>query len=1133
MLHLDSISIHNFKSFRHANITLLKGFNCVLGPNGSGKSNICDSILFALGESSLKRLRVSRSDQLIHGSAKVRNDGARKAYVKLVFGGDKNLEVTRTIKSNGKIGYRIDGKRARRQDVIDALRSYRCAADATNVIAQGEISQMQSLTPKERRELIDVASGIRDFEEKRDISIKELEKVEARVREAQIELGLKQGFLKELEKQKSDAEAYTTQKEYIERGNYTILKAKEQEISALYDSAAAEIKGAESKAAKINETMLKLESSIQKLSSERAAYSRELNEKSVEVGSTNKKLEEIEKERAVKEQESRSIREHIQERESVVESSIRELDELNLKTRTGAEQEEAIRESARLKEAETGSNRFDELVGSDTSGVLDLYAENQKKIDALQSRESALSSRSVKASIGAESMEKEARDLQAAASRSAENLDALAKKRGALSKELETVGKNKSSIKGSIDLLLAGIAGERKKLEATDSKMLEIKSQLAMSGSSMEGRIEAELKRALPTGFYGAAHTLCTYDERYDAAVSASASGRLNYFIVESKDVAEKAISVLKSRQLGRASFIPLDFIAVQGEKPANGDLLISHIKFDKKYERAFAYVFSNTCMVNSISEVNRQQLGRNRFVTYDGELVEPSGVISGGGQRNRTSASSLQSRLRALEQEKSETWKRAGELETQLESAKKEYSEQVSKELNLAYETKRIEELATDAARSAKEAESMNSSLSMAIKSLKAEAKATEEELSRITKEIQSLKAQKEAMLKKSMGSSKPKEHRASEVSKYKSAMKEAEALKVQLASTIKENEMLKRRIKEIESAISTLKGQITGDRQRLAIIDGAMIELSNAKSELQDEIKAHGTKYGTLMSKMVALEGSINKASMEKGRATAELNRAEKELFESNTKRAQLQTRLSDIKAELSSMQKVEPIVGEQIPDIETKIVKAKVQLEALGLVNLKAPEAYAEKKEEVAKAEEKMSILASEKESILNMIKEIESKKLSVFKETFNQVNENFKRLHSYVFGTGAYLNLDNQKDPLNSGLHIALADGYNKNIMIEQHSGGEKTLMVLMLIFSIQMRNPLSFYIFDEIDVSLDKENIKKLSRLVAELSKTSQMIVVSHNDTMITAADSAIGVVRSGGNSSAIGLKIEGRAKIGA
>ena len=104
---------------------------------------------------------------------------------------------------------------------------------------------------------------------------------------------------------------------------------------------------------------------------------------------------------------------------------------------------------------------------------------------------------------------------------------------------------------------------------------------------------------------------------------------------------------------------------------------------------------------------------------------------------------------------------------------------------------------------------------------------------------------------------------------------------------------------------------------------------------------------------------------------------------------------------------------------------------------------------------------------------------------------------------------------------------IQEGSNKNMLVEQFSGGEKTLLVLMLLFSIQMRTPQSFYMFDEIDVSLDKENAKKLSRLLGELSKSSQLIVVSHNDTMITAADTAIGVVRRAGESAVVGLQMSG------
>ncbi len=119
----------------------------------------------------------------------------------------------------------------------------------------------------------------------------------------------------------------------------------------------------------------------------------------------------------------------------------------------------------------------------------------------------------------------------------------------------------------------------------------------------------------------------------------------------------------------------------------------------------------------------------------------------------------------------------------------------------------------------------------------------------------------------------------------------------------------------------------------------------------------------------------------------------------------------------------------------------------------------------------------------------------------------------------------MQLDNLKEPLDAGLNILVEGGRNKNMHVDQFSGGEKALLVLILLFSIQMRKPQSFYLFDEIDAALDKENAKKLSKLLGELSKSSQLIVVSHNDTMITSADTAIGVVRRAGESAVVGLQM--------
>ena len=90
-----------------------------------------------------------------------------------------------------------------------------------------------------------------------------------------------------------------------------------------------------------------------------------------------------------------------------------------------------------------------------------------------------------------------------------------------------------------------------------------------------------------------------------------------------------------------------------------------------------------------------------------------------------------------------------------------------------------------------------------------------------------------------------------------------------------------------------------------------------------------------------------------------------------------------------------------------------------------------------------------------------------------------------------------------------------------------SGGQKSFILIVMLFAIQMRNRMSFYIFDEIDSALDKENSKKLSKLIKEISSNSQFIVVSHNDTLISAADTAIGFSMQNDESKAVGIQLVG------
>ncbi|MCL5430887.1 MAG: AAA family ATPase, partial [Candidatus Marsarchaeota archaeon] len=203
MLYIDRIVLHNFKSFRHASIAFRKNFNCIVGPNGSGKSNVCDSLLFALGESSLRRLRIVSPTQLLNEDVKKgKNEEMRRAYVKVIMGGDANVEIIRYAREDRKMGYRLNGKHTTKQDVVEFLRGHGGDVNETNTIAQGEIVRILNMNSKERREIIDVAAGINEFDKKKEAAERELERVEERLGEAHGMLNERKGFLKELKKEK-------------------------------------------------------------------------------------------------------------------------------------------------------------------------------------------------------------------------------------------------------------------------------------------------------------------------------------------------------------------------------------------------------------------------------------------------------------------------------------------------------------------------------------------------------------------------------------------------------------------------------------------------------------------------------------------------------------------------------------------------------------------------------------------------------------------------------------------------------------------------------------------------------------------------------------------------------------------
>ena len=231
MVRLEKIVLQGFKSFkRPASMVFPSNFAVITGPNGCGKSNLADSIAFVLSKTPTKHLRAKKASDLIFhgGKSKKPSDYAK---VNLVFSNEKKIlpfeekevRVGRRLNKTGVSSYKLNGRITTRQQILDIFAQARLDPGGQNMIRQGDVTKVVKMNPVERRGIIDEISGIREYDEKRNQALKQLEKVEEKVREAEIILEQKEEIIEKLRKDRDAALEYQKLTNELELVRSTIV----------------------------------------------------------------------------------------------------------------------------------------------------------------------------------------------------------------------------------------------------------------------------------------------------------------------------------------------------------------------------------------------------------------------------------------------------------------------------------------------------------------------------------------------------------------------------------------------------------------------------------------------------------------------------------------------------------------------------------------------------------------------------------------------------------------------------------------------------------------------------------------------------------------------------------------------
>ncbi|MBU0460006.1 MAG: chromosome segregation protein SMC [Nanoarchaeota archaeon] len=1162
MTKINRITIHGFKSFAHkTHVPLDDSYNCILGPNGSGKSNIGDAICFVLGRLSAKSMRAEKAANLIFNGGKKKQPSS-SAYVEIAFDNaskvfpveGKEVIINRTIKKTGSSIYKINGKKHTRTEILDLLGLAKINPEGYNIILQGDIMKFVDMPAVERRKVVEEISDVAVYEEKKHKAILELNKVEDQLNNAEIILKERKVYLRELKKDRDQALKFKELKDSMNSNKATYLHlqiTEKEKVKAKYD-------------AEINQQQVKVDSSESKI----VQLKQKLEEDKENIAQINKKIEQKgEKEQLKVHREIEDLKVSLAEnktRVSTLKDEInkiaqrkdqfaQELKEIENKSSSSLQENkqrslEIKRNQSQLKELEQQIAQFKKKHKIETSQELDQEIESKDKLIE-QKQEEVQKIRQEQQNLLREK-DKLEYQLQTLDERM-EKVKSVSKENQEQIKQLQQLKTNFKSATLRLNQCLdqdssfaSQLANARKNLSETQEEQakLNARTRSIQEGFSGNQAVQAIIKNKKKfTGVKGTVAELGQVKKKFSLALERAAGGKMQNIIVDSDKTAADCINYLKSNKLGSAAFIPLNKIkyrdiSSEDQKllKLNGveDFALNLVSYQPQYKKAFGYVFGNSLVVEDINVARKVGVGRIKMATLDGNTVESSGVMRGGffskGSIGFKEKDSLD-KLDKLEHE-------IGQLEGVLHNVaakrganEEEISTLRNHKAELEAEMIKLEKTLHLDTGDLEATQSLKKELQTNLKQVDTCLEQIKKNVFNINRELAEIKSKKQILRTQVNELRNPR--LLAQLSAYEESKQQTREELLKLEANLKnsQSQVDQLFLPEKEKILAILKQHQKEEKQFKTEIDTLTSAVRKKDKELlqkEEDSKAFYSKYKELFNQREKFSQEVSKAENQIEQFRDKSRGSEREINLVSLKNAEVKARLAGLNEEYAKYKDAPLLKNKTIEELHKEISKYEVMLGQMSAVNMKALEVYEQVETEFNKLMDKKDSLEKEKIDVHTLMNEIETKKKDHFMKTFNSANEYFQKIFSSLFKKGkAYLQLNNPQNPFEDGVSIKVKITGKRFMDIKSLSGGEKTLTALSFIFAIQEYQPASFYILDEIDAALDKHNSETLAKLIRNYTGNAQYILISHNDALISEADTLFGVSMHEGVSKVTSLKI--------
>ncbi len=1161
-MYLKNLELVGFKSFpEKSQFIFNKGITSIVGPNGCGKSNLLDALRWVLGEQKTSLLRGSKMEEVIFaGTRTIKPLGMAEVSLNIDNKDGRlpspygELTVSRRLYRSGESEYLINKAPCRLKDITDLFADSGVGAHAYAIIQQEMVDSILSDKNEERRFLFEEAAGITRYKHRKKAAERKLEATEQDLLRLQDILSEVNTRVRSLKRQVNKAERYKEVSEELK--NWDLFNARSR-----FDDLTAQRK----------ELALKSKS----LADQKIAIEAQLDGKFADMESSRTILGEIDGELSDIGAKVYDLSERAHEMETSISVNREKKENLTNSAEHNRDEIDALGKRAEvIKEEKAKSEQEVIEIGTEITGAsTELYeAINSQKV----SDEEFLRFRSVTENENAKlfdiegrlssgrtdsaNIEEQLSDLLTETEQQNSRKDNLIEEKTKRHEEITSIQNKIESARQDVESSERTLNDKEQALEDTQTHLEKLRDNLTEISSSYEATLARKnLLSEMIEHYEGyGSGVVAIFDiasrwvditgtvadfvrptDGFQTAIDAALGETAQYIICSEGDTARDAVGYLREQKAGRATFLILEKLADDINRPQLPDIsgilgwADAFVECEDRYSRVPLTLLGRTviCENNVAAREVMEQLPEGyRAVSTGGELYSRNGVLTGGASEDisligrKKEIESLDEKLNDLDNRNRQTKDKQAQLilsigelrqaivatKDKLERDKTTHNDLTSRlkeeqfkinaadevitsiEHNIDQISQKLERLkhrqytlALDFDQLDKEKEN----LATMVQDKKSRLTDLEEAVQHASDSVNRLQVKKIELDSK-------RSHAQSQVDYYDEMLNDIKANTVQ-----KEQQIL-----EADQTASDLAGQLVSDELKLKeIFDDRqrMTEDRQVKQRMRDEVNEGLTD----------IENNVKALRKERDEVSDEAHHADIKETEVSSRLEQLNDRIrEEHRIDIQELDIVSPNPELTLEQANEHVETLRDKIHKMGIVNLLALEEYEEQKQRQEFLSRQLDDLITAKATLKSTIQKINQTAKAMFLETIHKARDNFKRMYQELFTGGeADVILEDESDPLESRIEIVSRPRGKKPLTIAQLSGGERALTAISLLFALYMVKPSPFCFLDEIDAPLDDVNVGRFLKIVRTFARQTQFVIITHNKITMEAADTLYGV----------------------